>query len=206
VRVTCRHTRKWLLSRHRNEARSRGTSTSSALPRTSSFSMRWVTRLARSSTRPRFGADSDGVLATMKSVRVVAQGSDRTWYGFYRGFGVFVSIFFAFSVFAAWRIGGATEQDRRSLLPIGWALFVSHAAAAIVAVAYFFPVPVALSTVVTALLGIGCVELENENRASKATRGVRVTSLRSPGPAGDQASSIRRRSSVARGRGRATSR
>jgi hypothetical protein len=117
---------------------------------------------------PQFGADSDAVVAAMKSIHVVAQGSDCTWYGFYRGFGVFVSIFFAFSVYAAWKIGGATEQDRRSLLPIGWALFVSHAAGAIIAVAYFFPVPIAFSTVIAALLGLGCVRTSMQLQDSKA--------------------------------------
>jgi hypothetical protein len=106
---------------------------------------------------PRFGAESDAVAAAMKSVHVYAQGSDCTWYGFYRGFGVFVSIYFAFSVYAAWLLGGAHGQERRSFLPIGWALFVSHAGGAIVAFAYFFPVPIVFSTVITALLGIGCI-------------------------------------------------
>jgi hypothetical protein len=87
---------------------------------------------------PQFGEESDAVARAMKSVHVVAHGSDCTWYGFYRGFGVLVSIFLAFSAYAGGRSGGATERERRSLLPMGWALFVSHAAGAVIAIAYFF--------------------------------------------------------------------
>jgi hypothetical protein len=116
---------------------------------------------------PRFGVASDVVVASMKSVHVYAQGSDCTWYGFYRGFGVFVSIYFVFSVFAAWLLGGESGTDRR-LLPIGWALFVSHAAGAIVAFVDFFPVPMAFSTAIAALLGFGCFRVSKELRKSDA--------------------------------------
>jgi hypothetical protein len=106
---------------------------------------------------PRFGAESDAVVASMKAVHVVATGADCTWYGFFRGFGAFVTIFFALSVYVAWRLGGANIAERRSLLPIGWALVVSHAFGAALAVAYFFPAPMAFSGLVTALLALGCV-------------------------------------------------
>ena len=36
---------------------------------------------------PQFGPDSDAVALSMKTVHVVAQGTDRTWYDFYQGFG-----------------------------------------------------------------------------------------------------------------------
>jgi hypothetical protein len=104
---------------------------------------------------PQFGAESDVVVAAMKTVHVTAQGSDCTWYGFYRGFGWLVSIYFAFSAYAAWVLGGAGAQERRSMLPIAWALFVSHALGAVIAFVWFFPVPMAFGTAVTALLGFG---------------------------------------------------
>jgi hypothetical protein len=106
---------------------------------------------------PQFGAESDAVVASMKTVHFVTQGVERTWYGFYLGFGAFDSVFFAMSVYIAWRLGGAAAQDRRILLPIGWALLASHAVGAVLAVVYFFPVPIAFSAVVTVLLAVGCV-------------------------------------------------
>jgi hypothetical protein len=106
---------------------------------------------------PDFGAASMGVVSSMKEVHVVAQGADCTWYGFYRGFGIFVSIFFAFSVFMAWHVGGKTLEERVALLPLSWALFASYAVSIVTACLYFFPMPIIFSTVVTLLLGAACV-------------------------------------------------
>lgn len=107
---------------------------------------------------PRFGADSDAVVDLMKSVHVRAQGADCTWYGFYRGFGVFVTVFFVFSVYATWRLGGARDEaERRALLPIGWALFASYLVNLVIAAVYFFPAPIVFSSLVAGLLGYACL-------------------------------------------------
>jgi hypothetical protein len=45
---------------------------------------------------PRFGSESDSVVSAMKSVHVMSQGFNCTWYGFYRGMGSIVSLFFIF--------------------------------------------------------------------------------------------------------------
>jgi hypothetical protein len=107
---------------------------------------------------PKFGPESDAVVSMMKSVHVIAQGTDRTWYGFYRGFGWFVSVFFVFSIIILWHLGARTVRDRVGLAPVAWALFLSHAAGSIIACVYFFPAPIILSTVITILVGIGCIQ------------------------------------------------
>jgi hypothetical protein len=107
---------------------------------------------------PEFGAASDSVVSMMKSVHVVAQGADATWYSFYRGFGWFVSVFFIFSAVMTWYLGGRTARDRLALALVTWSLFLSHAAGSIIAwVYFFFFAPILFSTVITVLLGIGCV-------------------------------------------------
>ncbi|MDB5218026.1 MAG: hypothetical protein JWO86_5953 [Myxococcaceae bacterium] len=120
---------------------------------------------------PHFGPESDAVVVTMKSVHVWSQSADCTWYGFYRGFGIFVSVYFLFSVFVAWRLGGMSEQERPTLMPIAWALFVSHVAGTAVAWIYFFPTPIAFSIAITALLGFGCVRTSFGARRTAVTRG-----------------------------------
>jgi hypothetical protein len=116
---------------------------------------------------PRFGPESDAVVAMMKSVHVTAQSADCTWYGFYRGFGLFVSVFFVLSLFVAWQLGGMNERERRPVLPIAWGLFASHVAGAVLAFVYFFPVPMAFSTAIAVLLGIGCLRATLEQRAQR---------------------------------------
>ena len=120
---------------------------------------------------PHFGPESDAVVLMMKSVHVRSQSADCTWYGFYRGFGIFVSVYFLFSVFIAWRLGGMSEQERPTLMPIAWALFVSHVAGAAVAWIYFFPTPIAFSIAITTLLGFGCVRTSFGARRSSVTPG-----------------------------------
>jgi hypothetical protein len=107
---------------------------------------------------PRFGPASDTVVAAMKGVTVQVQGASATWYGFYRGFGWNVSVFFLFSAFLCWYLGGLTAAERRALAPLTWALFLSHAAGAVIAWVYFFPVPIVCATLVAVLLGIGCLQ------------------------------------------------
>jgi hypothetical protein len=122
---------------------------------------------------PQFGAESDTVVALMKSIHVQAQSADCTWYGFYRGFGIFVSIYFVFSIFAAWRLGGMSEDDKAALMPFAWALFLSHLAGAFVAFAYFFAAPMVFSTAIAALLGLGCFSARFRGGSSvAATRGM----------------------------------
>ena len=76
---------------------------------------------------PQFGPQSDAVVSAMKTVRVVAQGTERTWYDFYRGFGAFVSVFFIFSTWMAWYLGGMSPEDRRAFEPITWAFVFAQA-------------------------------------------------------------------------------
>lgn len=119
---------------------------------------------------PKFGPESDAVISMMKSVHVLAQGAVRTWYGFYLGFGWFVSVFFVFSIVVLWHLGARTVRDRVGLAPIAWSLFLSHAAGSIIAWVYFFPAPIILSTVITMLVGVGCIQ--DRNAGHKLSSGV----------------------------------
>jgi hypothetical protein len=116
-------------------------------------------------TTPDFGPQSAEVVASMKTVHVAAQGSDCTWYGFYTGFGYFVSIFFVFSVVMAWHVGGKTREQRIAFLPLSWTLVACYGVSVVTGVLYFFRMPILFSTVVTLLLGFACVGDERARRA-----------------------------------------
>jgi len=64
---------------------------------------------------------------------------------------------FIFSAVMTWYLGGRTARDRLALALVTWSLFLSHAAGSIIAWVYFFFAPILFSTVITVLLGIGCV-------------------------------------------------
>ena len=117
---------------------------------------------------PNFGSESDSVVSAMKSVHVVSQGFDCTWYGFYRGMGGIVSLFFIFSTVMTWHLGGMTAGDRRAFASVTWALFLTWAASISIVWAYFFSLPIFFSTVITVLVGIGCIRDWKAGRKSTA--------------------------------------
>ena len=111
---------------------------------------------------PRFGPASDDVVSMMKSVHVTAQGADCTWYGFYRGFGALVSVYFVFSAVLTWCLGGMTVRERCPFAPVVWALFASYVATAVITWVWFFPVPLLFSTAIALVLGHTCLRKEQE--------------------------------------------
>jgi hypothetical protein len=114
---------------------------------------------------PEFGPDSDRVIAAMRSVHVDAAGSDCTWWGFYLGFGYQVTIFFTLSAIITWILGGLDRADRRKWSVLVWALFASYVASLMIAIRYFFIVPIVLQAAIVLLLGAQCLLLRREPRA-----------------------------------------
>jgi hypothetical protein len=120
---------------------------------------------------PHFGPESDNVASMMQSVAVRVQGSECTWYGFYRGFGIMVTVFFLFTAALSFYLGGLDARDRRTLAPVAWLLLASYAANTVLAAAYFFPAPVVFSTAICVALGFACAGLRRpvEQSAAAAT-------------------------------------
>ena len=100
-------------------------------------------------TTPQFGADSDSVIAAMRSVHFPAQGFRDTWYGFYEGFGWFASVLFALSAAQLWIIGGWDDARRRSARSLVLALALAHAVGAALCLEYFFTAALFFSTLTT---------------------------------------------------------
>jgi hypothetical protein len=101
---------------------------------------------------PHFGAASDAVADSMRSVTFRAQGFTDSWYGFYLGFGWFVSVLFVLSAGQLWIIGGRPLAERRKDRGIVGLLAVTYAAGVWLCVLYFFPAALAFSLL--ALLAI----------------------------------------------------
>jgi hypothetical protein len=106
---------------------------------------------------PRFGAESLAVMSAMKSVHFRCQTSDCTWFGFYFGFGLFLSVFLLFSAAVTWFIGGLGRDGQDRLFPITWMLFLTFVAGTVIAWEYFFALPALFSTAIAALIGFQCL-------------------------------------------------
>lgn len=102
---------------------------------------------------PRWGVDD--ALASLRSIHFDAQGFGRTYWDFYVGFGLFVSVFLLFAAVAAWQLAGINEGTLASMPLITWGLVVCFVAVTILCWKYFFLIPVIFSVVITLCLIAG---------------------------------------------------
>lgn len=103
---------------------------------------------------PHFNDAASAVRSAMTSVRFPCDGSSCTWFGFYLGFAIMLSVFVLLSAFAVWYVGGLDRATRIRLRPVTFAVLLSFAAMALVSKFFFFAPPLMLSLIITALLTI----------------------------------------------------
>jgi hypothetical protein len=97
---------------------------------------------------PRWGVD----LVPMRSSHFDVLGVSRTYWDFYIGFGLFVSVFLLLAAILAWQIGGLPVQNFPLMRWTAWALVACFAAVAVLSWMYFFIIPIVFSIVITVCL------------------------------------------------------
>jgi len=80
------------------------------------------------------------------------QGFTRSYWGFYTGFGLFVTVLLVFAGILAWQLGALPKDTLRSLRLVTWALALSFVAVTFLSWRYFFIAPLVSSGVVAACL------------------------------------------------------
>ena len=95
---------------------------------------------------PKRGVGS--MIKAMRSIHFDVQGSNRTHWNFYVGFGLFVSVFLVFSAVLAWQLGGLPAGTLALMRGTAWALAICYGALAILSLRYFFIIPIAFSIVI----------------------------------------------------------
>ncbi len=101
-------------------------------------------------TQPQWGVDA--LVAGMRSIHFDAQGFNRTYWDFYTGFGLFVSVFMLFAAVLCWQMGGLSAATLAELRGPAWTLVLCFVAVTILSWRYFFIVPVVFSAVITLVL------------------------------------------------------
>lgn len=96
------------------------------------------------------GAES--VAALMRTVHFAVQGSRRSYWDFYIGFGLFVTVFLLFAAILSWELGGLTRETLQLVPAVTWGLAVCFLAVTVLSWMYFFPVPGIFSTLITLCL------------------------------------------------------
>ena len=99
---------------------------------------------------PHWGIDS--IVASMQTVHFQAQGASRTYWDFYVGFGLFVSVLQVFAALVCWQFGRLDPLTQRKMGLLSWGLAACFAANTYLCWRYFFIVPLVFSIVLTVLL------------------------------------------------------
>lgn len=84
-------------------------------------------------------------LETMRRARFEIMGFDRSYFEFYRGFGLFVSVEFVLVAALAWQLAAISRRSAGQALPLAVLLEAACIATAVLSVMYFFAAPIVLS-------------------------------------------------------------
>ena len=95
-------------------------------------------------------AQENDVVAAMQGSRFPVMGSLRSYWDFYRGFSITISVDLAILAIIAWQVAAISRRSPRDAVPLAATLVVACAANAIIAWQYFFAGPIVTSFVATA--------------------------------------------------------
>jgi hypothetical protein len=99
----------------------------------------------------------DPIIAALRSTRFEVQGLNRTYWDFYVGFGLFVTVLLLLSAVLAWQLGGLSREHLSAMPVVTWSLAACFAVVTFLSWKYFFVVPVIFSCVVTICLILAAV-------------------------------------------------
>jgi len=99
---------------------------------------------------PSWGVDS--LLASMKTIHFDIQGFSRSYWEFFVGFGLFVTVFLLLAAVVAWQLGGLPAETLARLRGMRWALAVCFVGLTFLSFRYFFFLPLIFSIVIAVCL------------------------------------------------------
>jgi hypothetical protein len=101
-------------------------------------------------TDPQWGVDS--LIGSMRSIHFDVQGFSRTYWDFFVGFGLIVTVFLLFAAVLAWQLGRLPEEALARMRGTAWAFASCIAAVTILSWKYFFTAPLVLTILITVCL------------------------------------------------------
>lgn len=99
---------------------------------------------------PSWGVDS--LLASMKGIHFNLQGFSRSYWDFFVGFGLFVTVFLLFAAVLAWHLGGLATETLARMRLIAWAFALCFVVITILSWKYFFAIPIVLTSLISLCL------------------------------------------------------
>jgi hypothetical protein len=105
-----------------------------------------------------FGGVASGAqqvaVSAMKANEFVAMGVTRTYWDFYMGFGLVVSVFLTVEAVVFWQLSSLAKIDAVRLRPVLATFLVGYLCAAVVSYRYFFAGPVITEILIALCLGL----------------------------------------------------
>jgi len=90
----------------------------------------------------------------LRGTRFKVQGAERTFWGFYVGFGFFCTVLLLFSALTAWQRAELPLTTLGAMPLLTWGFAISFLLATLITWRYFFIAPSVFSTLVTVCLAI----------------------------------------------------
>jgi hypothetical protein len=95
---------------------------------------------------PKWGLDS--MIQSMRSIHFNANGSDRTYWDFFVGFGLFVTVLLVLASVIAWQLAGLPPETLAGMRITAWGFVFCFAVVVYLSWRYFFLIPVIFSAVI----------------------------------------------------------
>jgi len=87
----------------------------------------------------------DSLVESMKTIHFNANGSVRTYWDFFVGFGLFVTVLLVFAAIVAWQFGSLPSETYAAMRVSAWGFAVCFAVVAYLSWRYFFIIPLVFS-------------------------------------------------------------
>ena len=101
---------------------------------------------------PKWGVDS--LIQSMRSIHFNANGFDRTYWDFFVGFGLFVTVLMVFASIIAWQLGGLPTETLAAMRISAWGFVICFAVVAYLTWRYFFMLPIIFSIAIFLCLAV----------------------------------------------------
>jgi D-alanyl-lipoteichoic acid acyltransferase DltB (MBOAT superfamily) len=111
-------------------------------------------------------AEEAVVISRMQQYRVPVMGFLRSYWEFYRGFSITISVLLAALMVFAWQVGSLSRRNPQEARPFANTLLGACVANAIVSFSYFFTAPMVLSTIAVVCAAIGVSLVRRDVRIS----------------------------------------
>lgn len=95
---------------------------------------------------PKWGLDS--MIQSMRSIHFNANGSDRTYWDFFVGFGLFVTVLMVLGAVILWQLAGLSPEALAGMRLTAWGFVLCFAVVTYLSWRYFFLVPTIFSAAI----------------------------------------------------------